>query len=102
MTKRVQEILLRWGSFSPKYIDACGFLNHNKSWVDDISETWKACVFVIVICPMLVAPIFSFDVADEPAAPGNGNIWLIGSWLGSHLHVSILFCLMKFLFTRHT
>ena len=31
MSKRVHEILLRWGAFSPKYIHECGFLSEKVS-----------------------------------------------------------------------
>ena len=95
MSKRVHEILLRWGAFSPKYIHECGFLSQ-KTRSDDLAETWRYLVFVIIVCPALVAPLFAFDVSDEPSILSS-NSWKVALWTGSlqHIEAVALNCAMS-------
>lgn len=79
MSKRVREILLRWGAFSPTYIRKCRFLT-KKPWSEDIQNMYKPILCTVFLCPMIFSPLFCFDLSDDPL--DENEYWKVSLWCG--------------------
>ena len=66
MSRRAKEILLRWGEFSEQYVERAGFLRkESETWIE-ISRTLSR-MFLLLVCPMFMLYLFTFDVLEDPA-----------------------------------
>jgi len=79
MSKRAQEILLRWGEFSEQYVERAGFLiKEEESWSDILQTLVR--MLLLLVCPVMTLYLFWFDVSDDPADASNllGSIFVGG------------------------
>jgi len=81
MSKRVREILLRWGEFSEQYVERAGFLRKE----NDVFRTLIQ-MLLLLVCPVLTLYMFCFDVSDDPLENSN---------LSGSLFVGATFCIIS-------
>jgi len=88
MSKRAQEILLRWGEFSEQYVERAGFFRKDNEIVQTLMK-----MVLLLVCPVLALWLFWFDVTEDPS-DGTTFFNLIfiavgGSAIGELVHMPL-------------
>jgi len=66
MAKRAREILLRWGAFSPQYVEKAGFVQ-DKKFQGGTRRLILHFVAIFVCAPALGALPFLFEISSDPS-----------------------------------